>query len=388
MKKVFLVLMTLIYLSSCSKSDQQYLKDVSNNLSNISSIEYTSSLKSIMDNQVMFEYTRNNSIDYTGTHPNKIRYKITSEDSDLIYDGLKTYQSINADKIITVSDNNSPERVNNPLMYSINYLRNILPKLIDNENVTINKEKDTTINTTPLSTYNILIKKSFIHPFTYDFIEADNDTEFSLLINKNNHLPYQLVFPNGPNGLDINTFQDIKLSVKFDDSFWSKDNLPKDYAQFTEEEYFKNRKNSMESHIGEQISDFELPSLNDNTNVNFSDFKGNVVLLDFWFKGCQPCISAIPDLNNFASKFSNDNFKIFGVEFNENHERDILLKYKKENNAAFPNLYQGKKLALHYGITGAPTFMIIDKQGKIIHIKSGYSKEHMDEIKSIIEKSI
>ena len=97
---------------------------------------------------------------------------------------------------------------------------------------------------------------------------------------------------------------------------------------------------------------------------------------------------AIPDLNKIKSRFEKDNFKIYGVEFIENYSKDDLKKYITDQKILYPNLYRGKAIASNYGIRSAPTFMIIDKNGTIIHIKSGFSEENMNEIIDIIEKNI
>jgi len=113
-----------------------------------------------------------------------------------------------------------------------------------------------------------------------------------------------------------------------------------------------------------------------------------VVLLEFWFKGCGGCVSAIPDLNKIKARFDKNEFKIYGIEYLDNYPKEVLQKYIKEQNIQYPNLYKGKTVASNYGIRSAPTFLIIDKNGKIVHIKFGFSQENMDEIIEIIEKNI
>jgi len=184
------------------------------------------------------------------------------------------------------------------------------------------------------------------------------------------------------------TFRNIKTNISFDKGIWTLESLPESYVQMSEEQYIDNRKKKMTSNLGQQLTEWELPDLSDESKVNFSSFKGNVTLFDFWFKGCAPCLSAIPRLNVLTKKYSANDFKIYGIEFNEMHDRNTLLKYIKTNQVEYPNLYKGKALALNYGITSGPTFMIVNKEGKIIHIESGYSIEHMDKIEDLIKSNI
>ena len=126
----------------------------------------------------------------------------------------------------------------------------------------------------------------------------------------------------------------------------------------------------MLSNLGKSLTDWELPKLTNDVLVNPSKLKGNVILLEFWFKGCGGCVAAIPSLNKIKTKFENDNFKIYGIEFIEDNSKENLAKYISEQNILYPNLYKGKTITLNYGIRSAPTFMIINKKGTIIHIKN------------------
>lgn len=388
MRLRYFLLITLVSFCSCLETEKEYLDDVCDNLLQMSSVKYTTHHKSIVDGDVVFEHSDTVSFDFQKDNPHDLKYHLNSEESELIFNGFELFQSINDEQIITTSKNDDPEYFNNPLFLSISYVRNILPKLINDKRVSISRGGDTIINSIELYTYNLLLEKAFVHPVNYEFIEAEINSLYSILINKSNNLPYRIISPNGENGTSSNTFINVELDVKFDASLWKGETLPKDYTMITEEEYFENRNNDMTSHIGESFTKWELSNLIDNAKVDLSQFKGSVLLLDFWFKGCYGCLLSIPQLNEINSKFANDDFKIFGIEYDERASRENLLKYIKENNVEYSNLYEGKKLALKYGITIGPTFMIIDKRGKIIHIKSGSDEDHMRELERIIKKNI
>ena len=71
-----------------------------------------------------------------------------------------------------------------------------------------------------------------------------------------------------------------------------------------------------------------------------------------------------------------------------NYSKKELENYLTEYKVEFPSLYNGKKMALTYGIQRAPTFMILDKDGEIIAIKNGFSEKNINDIVSVIEKNI
>jgi thiol-disulfide isomerase/thioredoxin len=385
MKTKFLFLFTVILLVSCSNSDKDILNKISSNLNNIKTLKYLSVVEQKDNGQIVYQSKDTISFDFT----NGLKYHFSSENGELIYNGKKILQSINQEKIITTNDDNRPESVNNPLFNTLSTLKQILPKLIKDESIIKSRKKDTVFNGRDYFNFSFLLKKKYIDLISYEIKEGiDYDSKYSLIVDKTNYLPYKIISPNGKEGIVSATIENIELNIEFNNNLWEGEMLPKDYAPFTLKEYFASLDNNMLNSLGEKLTDWELPELKSNTLVNLSDLKGNVILLEFWFKNCGSCVMAIPDLNKIKTKFEKDNFKIYGIEFIENYSKGDLKKYITDQKILYPNLYKGKAIASNYGITSAPTFMIIDKNGTIIHIKSGFSEENMNEINAIIEKNL
>jgi thiol-disulfide isomerase/thioredoxin/outer membrane lipoprotein-sorting protein len=385
MKTKILFLFTVILLVSCSNSDKDILNKISSNLNNIKTLKYLSVVEQKNNGKVVYQSEDTISFDFT----NGLKYHFSSENGELIYNGKKTLQSINQEKIITTNDDNRPESVNNPLFNTLNPLKQILPKLIQDKSIIKSRKKDTILNGKDYFNFSFLLKKKYIDFISYEFKEGiDYDSEYSLIVDKTNYLPYKIISPNGKEGLVTATIENLELDIEFNNNLWGGELLPKDYALFTLKEYFAGLDNNMLNSLGKELTNWKLPELKSNKLVNLSDLKGNIILLEFWFKYCGGCVMAIPDLNKIKTKFEKDNFKIYGVEFIENYSKDDLKKYITDQKILYPNLYRGKAIASNYGIRSAPTFMIIDKNGTIIHIKSGFSEENMNEIIDIIEKNI
>jgi thiol-disulfide isomerase/thioredoxin len=389
MKKTISLVLLIFCIVSCSESNEEILNKISTNLIKLKTIKYVSTLEALDNGEVVHKDTDTLSFDFTNENQYILKYHFNSENGELIYNGAKTFQSINQDKIIITSENNNVESVNNPLFLTINPLKQILPKLIENDNVQILRKNDTIIGDNQYYVFSFLLEKRYIDWIASEFKEGiDYDSEYFLLADKTNYLPYKIISPNGKQGTVSRTIENIELDSQFNDKLWSGENLPKDYAFFTKKEYRENRENNMITNLGKKLTDWELPELKNGTFVNPSKLKGNVILLEFWFKNCGGCVMAIPSMNKIKTKFKGDNFKIYGVEFIENHSKDNLEKYINEQNILYPSLYKGKTIASNFGIRSAPTFMIVDKNGTIIHIKSGFSKENMDEINDIIETNL
>ncbi|MDH4209871.1 MAG: TlpA family protein disulfide reductase [candidate division WOR-3 bacterium] len=102
---------------------------------------------------------------------------------------------------------------------------------------------------------------------------------------------------------------------------------------------------------------------------SLDDYRGKVVLLDFWYRGCPWCIRAMPMIKRLAEHFRNKDFSILGV--NTDKERSDAIFVLEKMNLPYINL-EGRDLIKHYEVTSYPTFIIIDKQGLVRRILIGY----------------
>lgn len=335
MKTKILFLFTVILLVSCSNSDKDILNKISSNLNNIKTLKYLSVVEQKNNGKVVYQSEDTISFDFT----NGLKYHFSSENGELIYNGKKTLQSINQEKIITTNDDNRPESVNNPLFNTLNPLKQILPKLVQDKSIIKSRKKDTVLNGKDYFNFSFLLKKKYIDFISYKFKEGiDYDSEYSLIVDKTNYLPYKIISPNGKEGIITATIENLELNIEFNNNLWEGELLPKDYAIFTLKEYFAGLDNNMLNSLGKELTNWKLPELKSNKLVNLSELKGNIILLEFWFKYCGGCVMAIPDLNKIKTKFEKDNFKIYGIEFIENYSKDDLKKYITDQKILYPNL--------------------------------------------------
>jgi peroxiredoxin len=133
---------------------------------------------------------------------------------------------------------------------------------------------------------------------------------------------------------------------------------------------------------GEIAPDFEATDLKGN-QFKLSDLKGKIIVLNFWFTTCQPCIAEIPDLNKIASKYKKNGVIFLAVTFeNEKKVNSFLKKYP-----FYFNIISDVELVKKYSINSFPTSMLIDKEGKIMFKKTGIFTKALEEaIKIHIEQ--
>lgn len=126
--------------------------------------------------------------------------------------------------------------------------------------------------------------------------------------------------------------------------------------------------------IGDKAIDFEAQDVS-GTKQKLSNFKGKIVLLDFTETYCVPCIQSVDELKTIAKQYSND---VVIVSFCADKKKEVWLAGIKRDSPTWLCLWDGKGTTgdtpLKYGVNGYPTFVLIDKDGKIVSRDSGYSK--------------
>ena len=105
---------------------------------------------------------------------------------------------------------------------------------------------------------------------------------------------------------------------------------------------------------------------------SLKDYRGKVLVLDWWYKDCPWCVLAMPALTEVAKSYAERPVAILGmnVDRDPNDARFAVQKVKP----GYPSLLAGRDLAKEYGVTGYPTLIVVDRQGGIADVHTGYSK--------------
>ena len=114
-------------------------------------------------------------------------------------------------------------------------------------------------------------------------------------------------------------------------------------------------------------------TLTTGTAFRLADYRGKVVLLNFWGTWCPPCLQELPDLIALQEKYAAKGFTIIGLAENndprltEAQYRIVLNGFIEKNGINYPNvpIPDGTKAA--YGIEGFPTTFLVDKTGKVVY---------------------
>lgn len=126
--------------------------------------------------------------------------------------------------------------------------------------------------------------------------------------------------------------------------------------------------------IGDKILDIEAFDIYGEKH-RLSEYLGKYILLDFWSLACYPCVLAAPELRELNSEYDNI-LTVVGLSVDTNMQ--MWMEGTQRDSITWTNLSDGKGTfsgaATKYGVTGLPTYILINPDGTIIDKWMGFSK--------------
>jgi peroxiredoxin len=134
--------------------------------------------------------------------------------------------------------------------------------------------------------------------------------------------------------------------------------------------------------------DWQLSDV-DGKTVKLSDFKGKVVILDFWATWCPPCRAEIPGFIAIQKKYADKGFTMVGVSLDE-QGASVVKPFMRQLGMNYPVVIGNQRIVSDYGgITAIPTTFVIDRQGNVVAAYQGFTDQSTFEsvIQPLLEKT-
>ncbi len=124
--------------------------------------------------------------------------------------------------------------------------------------------------------------------------------------------------------------------------------------------------------------------LSDNAQkLDLADYKGKVVLIDFWAVWCGPCQKSMPFLNNLRNELHQKGFEVIAINVDEDSDdaKEFLKEHPVDYPVGFDSLAECPKV---FDVKVMPSSYVMDKAGKLRKIHYGYRDSDQSEIRQSI----
>ena len=139
---------------------------------------------------------------------------------------------------------------------------------------------------------------------------------------------------------------------------------------------------------GQAAPDFVLKS-SGGENLRLSEYRGDVVMINFWATWCGPCRQEMPLLDDLYSRYERVGFTLLGVNIDDDSRR--AMKMIDELGVSFPVLFdESKEVSKLYAVSAMPVTILIDREGTVRHVhhgyKPGYEEKYLNEIRALLRE--
>jgi len=139
---------------------------------------------------------------------------------------------------------------------------------------------------------------------------------------------------------------------------------------------------------GQVAPDFALKS-SSGENMRLSEFRGDVVMINFWATWCGPCRQEMPLLDELYTRYERVGFNLLGVNIDDDSRR--AMQMIEELGVNFPVLFDARKeVSKLYEVEAMPVTVLVDRDGNVRYVhhgyKPGYEEKYLDQVRSLLRE--
>lgn len=186
---------------------------------------------------------------------------------------------------------------------------------------------------------------------------------------------------------DMHEYSIIQISnLKLNDNGisinYSVDSIPSFYSISS----YKEQQRKSILNTGEIMPSWKLTSLTGDS-ISSAQFETPLTLIDFWYKGCIPCVNAIPQLQKIFDEYRLRGLQVLGLNPYDKNDGD-LKKFLTYRNVSYPIVLNAREIANTCKVDTYPTIFLVNQKGKILYSSIGFDSENETKIRKIIEAEL
>ena len=140
--------------------------------------------------------------------------------------------------------------------------------------------------------------------------------------------------------------------------------------------------------VGAPAPDFALKSAS-GENLRLSEYRGEVVMINFWATWCGPCRQEMPLLDELYDRYQRVGFRLLGVNIDD--DREQAMRMADELDVSFPVLFDsGKAVSEQYQVEAMPVTVLVDRGGTVRYVhhgyQPGYEQHYLTEIRELLRE--
>ena len=133
--------------------------------------------------------------------------------------------------------------------------------------------------------------------------------------------------------------------------------------------------------IGDEAPHFTLLDVDDHPR-NLTDYRGRVLLIDFFATWCGPCASQLSVMKDLRDELPADDVAFLMIDTDDRESQATVSAYRDDHGIGWPVTYHGDKVAADYDVDAIPTTVVVDGDGVVRYYHVGTSSK--DDLKEAV----